>query len=190
MKDALVNIEYKHISRVDEDGSITDIPEGYEVVSISNVKAAEFEASAESLYLVDGELKNQDEMDEIISTERKESRFQSNVEFFKSRKIRKIKLARDTEYKSILVTSDGLHFKADLETIIDVKSIIEMLPDGGSYADYKCADGTYNTVTKEQFKTAITEGITRKGMVFAKEKALDDAIEAATSFAELDSIVW
>ena len=30
----------------------------------------------------------------------------------------------------------------------NTKTIIEILPDGGSFPDYKCADGSYNTISK------------------------------------------
>lgn len=195
MKDALVNIEHKYISIVDEDGSITNIPDGYEVISISDTAAAEFEADPNVLlYLVDGEVKSQTEMDEIISTERsverKESQFQSNAEFFKSRKIQEIKLARDDAYNSNIVTSDGLHFKADLETIIDVQQIIAMLADGDVYPGYKNANGAYNDITKEQFITALTEGALRKSASFATEKVLTEQVDTALTFDELNAITW
>lgn len=108
----------------------------------------------------------------------------------KTVKIQEIKQARDDEYTSVLVTSDGLHFKADLETIIDVKTMIETLPDGASYTGYKNADGSYNDVTKAQFQTAITEGGARKAAAFGKERALVDLIVNASTKAELDGINW
>ena len=77
-----------------------------------------------------------------------------------------------------------------METIIDVKTLIEILPDGGSFVGYKSADGSYNVITKEQFQTAITEGIERKTAAFAKEAQLVAAVSAATTVTELDAIVW
>ena len=88
------------------------------------------------------------------------------------------------------MTSDGLQFKSDLETIIDVKTLIEILPDGGSFVGYKSADGSYNVITKEQFQTAITEGIERKSAAFSKEAQLVEAVTATTTLAELEAIVW
>lgn len=191
MKDALVNTEHRRIRKVEEDGTITEVPEGFEVVSISDAKATTFENSAEPLFLVDGDLKNQGEMREIRSAERRELRFQSDPERFKTRKREEIKSARDAEYTSTLVTSDGFHFKTDLETIIDVKTMIEMLAlDTDTFVDYKNADGTYNTITKVQLQTAISEGISRKAVAFGKEKVLVVAVEAATTKAELDQVIW
>ena len=182
MKNALVNIESRRIHLVSEEG-ILITPDGFEIISISNSKAEAVEASTDPLFLVNGELKTVDDMKEI-------RRFQRNSERMKDMKKLEIKKARDDEYNSNLVTSDGLHFKADLETIIDVKSIIEMLPDGGSYADYKNADGSYNTISTSQFQNAIVEGIQRKSAVFGKEKVLTGLVDAAVTADELRNITW
>ena len=192
MKNALINIETKRIIKVQEDA----YEDGYynadyrEVVQISNAKAATFEASDEPLFLINGNLITFEGKMEIERLQRREERFTENTDMFKSRKIEEIKKARDAEYNAILVTSDGFKFKSDLETIIDVKTLIEILPDGGSFVGYKSADGSYNVITKEQFKTAITEGIERKTAAFSKEAQLVAAASAATTFAELQAIVW
>jgi hypothetical protein len=192
MKNALINIKTKRIIKVQEDA----YEDGYydtdyrEVVQISNAKAATFESSDEPLFLINGNLVTFEGKMEIERLQRREERFTENTDMFKSRKIEEIKKARDAEYNAILVTSDGFKFKSDLETIIDVKTLIEILPDGGSFVGYKSADGSYNVITKEQFKTAITEGIERKTAAFSKEAQLVAAASAATTFAELQAIVW
>lgn len=185
MKNALINKETSRIIRV-QDGDFLNMPEFAEVVSISDAKAAIFESSTGPMFLINNEVVG---LDVKMATKR-EQRFAENSNPFKSRKIEEIKKARDAEYNAILVTSDGLQFKSDLETIIDVKTLIEILPDGGSFQGYKSADGSYNTITKEQFQTAITEGIARKSAAFAKEAQLVASVSAATTFAELEAITW
>jgi hypothetical protein len=189
MKNALINIESKRIIRV-KDGDFLNVPEFAEVVSISNAKASAFESSTEPMFLISNEVVSLDEKIATERQERKEERFAENSDLFRSRKIEEIKKGRDAEYNAILVTSDGLQFKSDLETIIDVKTLIETLPDGGSFVGYKSADGSYNTITKEQFQNAITEGITRKIAAFSKEAQLAASVSAATTLAELEAIVW
>lgn len=189
MKNALINTKERRIIEV-KDGDFLHIPDFAEVVSISNAKAATFESSTEPMFLIDNEVVGLEVKIEAKKQQRREERFAQNTNAFKSRKIEEIKKARDMEYNAILVTSDGLQFKSDLETIIDVKTLIEMLPDGSSFEGYKSADGTYNTITKEQFQNAITEGIARKSAAFAKEAQLVAAVSAATTLAELQSITW
>ena len=189
MKNALINAETKLIIKV-KDGDFLAIPDFAEVVSISNAKASTFESSTEPMFLISNEVVGLDEKMASERQERREERFVENSDFFKSRKIEEIKKGRDAEYNSILTTSDGLQFKSDLETIIDVKTLIEILPDGGSFVGYKSADGSYNVITKEQFQTAITEGIERKTAAFAKEAQLVATVSAATTLAELEAVVW
>lgn len=189
MKNALINTETKRIIKV-KDGDFLAIPDFAEVISISNAKASTFESSTELMFLIDNEVVGFDGKRAAKRQERREERFVENSDFFKSRKIEEIKKARDAEYNSILTTSDGLKFKSDLETIIDVKTLIEILPDGGSFVGYKSADGSYNVITKEQFQTAITEGIERKTAAFAKEAQLVAAVSAATTLAELEAVAW
>lgn len=189
MKNALINTETKRIIRV-KDGDFLSTPDFAEVVSISNAKATTFESSTEPMFLIGGEVVGLDEKMAAKRTEIREQRFAKNSDMFKSRKIEEIKKGRDAEYKAILVTSDGLKFKSDLETIIDVKTLIEILPDGGSFVGYKSADSSYNVITKEQFQTAITEGIARKSAAFAKEAQLVAAVSAAATRAELEAVVW
>jgi hypothetical protein len=192
MKNALINAETKRIIEVQENAYEDDyyIPDFQEIVQISNAKAATFESSTEPMFLISNEVVSLDEKMATERQERKEERFAENSDLFRSRKIQEIKKGRDAEYNAILVTSDGLQFKSDLETIIDVKTLIEILPDGGSFVGYKSADGSYNVITKEQFQTAITEGIERKSAAFAKEAQLVEAVTAATTLAELEAIVW
>lgn len=189
MKNALINKETSRIIRV-QDGDFLDMSELTEVVSISDAKAAIFESSTGPMFLINNEVVGLDVKMATKIEERREQRFAENSNPFKSRKIEEIKKARDAEYNAILVTSDGLQFKSDLETIIDVKTLIEILPDGGSFQGYKSADGSYNTITKEQFQTAITEGIARKSAAFTKEAQLVASVSAATTFAELEAITW
>jgi hypothetical protein len=192
MKNALINAKTKRIIEVQENAYEDDyyIPDFQEIVQISNAKAATFESSTEPMFLISNEVVSLDEKMATERQERKEERFAENSDLFRSRKIQEIKKGRDAEYNAILVTSDGLQFKSDLETIIDVKTLIEILPDGGSFVGYKSADGSYNVITKEQFQTAITEGIERKSAAFAKEAQLVEAVTAATTLAELEAIVW
>lgn len=189
MKNALINIATRRIIKV-KDGDFLNVPDFAEVVSISNAKATTFESSTEPMFLINDEVVGLEVKMEAKKQQRREEQFAQNTDAFKSHKIEEIKKARDAEYNAILITSDGLPFKADLETIIDVKTLIEILPDGGSFEGYKSADGTYNTITKEQFQNAITEGIARKTAAFAKEAQLVAAVSAATTLAELESITW
>ena len=192
MKNALIITETRRITEVQEDA----YEDGYydvnyqEVVQISNAKAATFESSDEPLFLINNNVVTFEEKMDIEELERREARFTENVDLFKSIKVKEIERARNAEYNSILTTSDGFKFKADLETIIDTKTIIEILPDGASFPDYKCADGSYNTISKAQFQTAITEGIQRKSAAFARQKQLVEQIGNAATLAELNTIVW
>lgn len=191
MKNALINTETRRIIEVQEDAYEDGYYADYqEVVQISNAKAATFESSDEQMFLINNNVITFEEKMVIERAERREERFAQNPDLFKPKKSEEIKRARDAEYNSILTTSDGFQFKADLETIIDTKTIIEILPDGGSFVDYKCADGSYNTISKAQFQTAISEGIERKSAAFSREKELNEAIANATTFAELNAIVW
>ena len=101
-----------------------------------------------------------------------------------------IKAARDDAYQSILTTSFGLQFKADLETIIDIQTIVSLLADGDIYPNYKTANGEYHNISKEQFTLAIAEGVQRKGTAFTREYALSQHIKAANTKTELEAIVW
>jgi len=192
MKNALINIETKRIVEVQEE----EYRDGYydtsfrEVVSISNAKAETFESSDEILFLIDSNVMTLAEKMVYKKSQEREETFSENGDIFKARKLAEIKIARDAEYNSILTTSDGFQFKADLETIIDIKTIIETLSDGESFTDYKCADGSYTTISKVQFQTAISEGIQRKSEAFAREKVLGESVSSATTFAALDAIVW
>jgi len=159
-------------------------------VSISNAKAETFESSSESLFLINNDLMTLEEKMAHEKSQEREERFTENSVFLKARKVLEIKNARDAEYTSILTTSDGFKFKGDLETVLDLKTISDNLSDGGSFTNYKCADGSYNTISKAQFQTAITEGIERKSVAFAREKELGELIDSASTFAELDAIVW
>jgi hypothetical protein len=191
MKNALINTETRRIIEVQEDAYEDGYYADYqEVVQISNTKAATFDSSDEQMFLINNNVITFEEKMVIERAERREERFAQNPDLFKPKKSEEIKRARDAEYNSILTTSDGFQFKADLETIIDTKTIIEILPDGGSFVDYKCADGSYNTISKAQFQTAISEGIERKSAAFSREKELNEAIANATTFAELNAIVW
>ena len=192
MKNALINKNTKRICKVQEaayvDGSYdTDIREA---VSISNAKAETFESSSEPLFLINNDLMTLNEKIAYEKSQEREERFTETSDFLKARKILEIKNARDAEYTSILTTSDGLKFKGDLETVLDLKTISDNLSDGGSFTNYKCADGSYNTISKAQFQTAIKEGIERKSAAFAREKELSESVASASTFAELDAIVW
>ena len=192
MKNALINTETRRIIEVQEDA----YEDGYydvnyqEVVQISNAKAATFESSDEPFFLINNEVVTSGEKMNIEMLQRREAIFTENPDLFKSIKVKEIERARNSEYNSILTTSDGFKFKADLETIIDTKTIIEILPDGASFPDYKCADGSYNTISKAQFQTAITEGIQRKSAAFARQKQLVEQVGNAATLAELNTIVW
>lgn len=192
MKNVLIHTSTKEIldSSEDDFSYIPGIGEKYSVVSVSNAKAETFESATDSVYLVDNQVISFEANKNRLKEEYRNQRFTDNVDLFKANKISKIKAARDTEYKSTLTTTDGLQFKADLETIIDVKSIIETLADGESFSNYKLADGSYSNITKTQFQTAIREGIERKIAAFAKEAELATEISAATTRTELDAITW
>ena len=109
----------------------------------------------------------------------------------KEAKLAEIRAARDAEYRSVLTTSDGLQFKADLETIIDIQTITSMLVDAEDvYPNYKTANGEYHDISKAQFDLAIAEGIQRKAAAFGKEFSLASQVQQAATVAELDAIGW
>ena len=56
MKKAIINTESKRINRV-KDGDFVVIPEGREMISITNAQAAQFESSAGPLFYIGNELK-------------------------------------------------------------------------------------------------------------------------------------
>jgi hypothetical protein len=166
----LVNAKSKHLTTETVDGVTTNLNE----IRSSDLT---YDSKIETLQIVD----------DVVTVVARPN----YLENLKTHKLNEIKEARNAEYTSILITSDGLHFHSDLETIIDVKTMIEMLAlDTDTFADYKNADGTYNTITKLQFQTALIEGSIRKVTAFGKQKVLVEAVEAATAKAELDAIVW
>ena len=114
----------------------------------------------------------------------------AKLETYKKLNLKIIKESRDKEYQSILTTSFGLQFKADLETIIDIQTIISLLADGDVYPNYKTADGEYHNISKEQFALAIAEGVQRKGEAFAKEYILSQQIKTANTIEEVKAVVW
>lgn len=56
MKNAIINTETKRIVRV-KDGDFKIVPEGKEVVSITDAQATQFESSTEHLFYISNELK-------------------------------------------------------------------------------------------------------------------------------------
>lgn len=108
----------------------------------------------------------------------------------KQEKLDELKKSRDEEYLSVLTTSFGIQFKTDLETIIDIQTIISLLADGDEYSNYKTANGEYHNISKEEFSLAIAEGVQRKSEAFAKEYLLSLQVQQATTLAELESINW
>lgn len=190
MKKILVNKETKRIQRILK--AEEQIPfqgvEDIEEASITNKQASKVENAKEPLFFIDKVIYNFEEKLEIQKKLRQQQRFEQNENLIKSSKKLQIKQNRDKEYKSNIVTSDGLEFKTDLETITDIKIIIGMLADGEVFVDYKLADGTYATITKEQFQRAIDEGMERKKQAFAKEKTLVEAVNLATTFEQVQSL--
>jgi hypothetical protein len=188
MKDISIHSKSYTIVQIADVGQITLISDNFHIATITEGEASKITPTSK---FYDGEVKSFEEMMEIESKIRDEVLYTENPEIFRARKRREIVNARNAEYTSVLVTSDGLHFKTDLETIIDVKTIIETLSsDTDVYQSYKNADGSYNDITKAQFQTSISEGIMRKGAAFLKQKTLVDAINAAQTKEELDLIVW
>jgi predicted flavoprotein YhiN len=152
MKKILVEKETKRIERIlneEENLSLQGL-EGIEEVSITNKQAEKVKNAKEPLFFIDKVVYNFEEKLQIQKKLRQQQRFEQNENLIKSSKKIQIKQNRDKEYKSNIVTSDGLEFKTDLETITDLKTIIGMLADGEVFVDYKLADGTYATITKEQ----------------------------------------
>lgn len=189
MKKILVNKETKRIQRILREDEISfQGVEGFEEASITNKQAKKVENAKEPLFFIDKVVYNFEEKLEIQKKLRQQQRFEQNENLIKSSKKLRIKQDRDREYKSNIVTSDGLEFKTDLETITDIKTIIGMLADGEVFVDYKLADGTYATITKEQFQRAIVEGMERKKQAFAKEKTLVEAVDSATTFEQVQSL--
>tara|TARA_R110000772_G_scaffold240041_1_gene352164 strand:- start:1166 stop:1702 length:537 start_codon:yes stop_codon:yes gene_type:complete len=178
MKIALITIEDKHIVDIYDEVQPFEL-EGMEQVEITNARAITAQENPGSFFLIDGKLVNF-----------REKFFLEDPSSLKNSKRREIKLARNKAYQSNMISSDGFEFKADLETVFDIKTIIEILPDGGSFPDYKCADGSYNTISKVQFQTAITEGVQRKLTAFAREKQLNEEVDNAISLEVLDAIAW
>lgn len=190
MKKILVNKQTKTIRRILNKGEETSFQnaEDFEVASITNKQAKKIETAKEPLFFIDKTIHNLEEKLKIQKKLRQQQRFEQNENLIKSSKILQIKQSRDKEYKSNIVTSDGFEFKTDLETIIDIKTIIGMLADGEVFIDYKLADGTYATLTKEQFQKAIDENMERKKHAFAKEKTLTEAVNSATNFEQIHSL--
>lgn len=190
MKKILVNKQTKTIRRILNQGEETSFQnaEDFEVESITNKQAKKVETAKESLFFIDKTIYNLEEKLKIQKKLRQQQRFEQNENLIKSSKILQIKQSRDKEYKSNIVTSDGFEFKTDLETITDIKTIIGMLADGEVFIDYKLADGTYATLTKEQFQKAIDENMERKKYAFAKEKTLTEAVNSATNFEQIHSL--
>ena len=60
MKKAIINTESKKINRIKDD-DFAVIPEGREMVSITDAQAAQFESSSEPLFYIDNELKTFDQ---------------------------------------------------------------------------------------------------------------------------------
>jgi hypothetical protein len=60
MKKAIINKESKRINRVKDD-DFAVIPEGREMISITNAQAAQFESSSEPLFYIDNQLKTFDQ---------------------------------------------------------------------------------------------------------------------------------
>lgn len=94
------------------------------------------------------------------------------------------------EYNSDFVTSDGIPFRAHLEAIIDVQGLVESMAPLAVFQGYKCADGIFRDITREQFQEALTGGMMRKIGAFAKRKVLTDMIHAATDEAAVAAITW
>jgi len=189
MKKILVNKETKRIQRIlkEDETSFQGIGD-IEEASITNKQAKKVENAKEPLFFIDKVIYNFEEKLQIQKKLRQQQRFEQNENLIKSSKKIQIKQNRDKEYKSNIVTSDGLEFKTDLETITDIKTIIETLADGEVFVDYKLADGTYATITKEQFQRAIDEGMERKKQAFAKEKTLVESVNSATNFEQIHSL--
>jgi hypothetical protein len=60
MKKAIINKESKRINRVKDD-DFAVIPEGREMISITNAQAAQIESSSEPLFYIDNQLKTFDQ---------------------------------------------------------------------------------------------------------------------------------
>lgn len=114
--------------------------------------------------------------------------FGFNLEANKAAKIGAIAKNCEAEYTADLVSSDGISLRAHVEAIIDVQMLIESLAPGETFNGYKCADGVFRDITREQFQTALSEGVTRKVTAFAKRKTLTDQVNAASNQAELEAI--
>jgi len=121
---------------------------------------------------------------------RQQERWAEQSEILKAKKIKQIADFCNAEYMSDLVTSDDIPFRTHLEAIIDVNTLIEMLAPEQTFIGYKCADGIFRDITREQFETALNEGIARKVAAFTKRKILVEAVENANSIQELNQIQW
>lgn len=127
----------------------------------------------------------QEEIDAALS-----DRVTPALSVLRERQIAKIAEACQNEYSSDIVSSDGIPFRAHLEANIDVQMLVESLAPGEAFAGYKCADGQFRDITREQFQTALSEGVTRKVTAFAKRKLLTEQINSASTQAEIQAIEW
>jgi len=118
------------------------------------------------------------------------SKREERLPFFKANKLKEISDACKNEYTGDLTSSDGFVFSADVEAIIDIQLIIAALPPLGVFEGYKCVDDQFYDITREQFETALNDGITRKITAFAKRKVLAESVNNASTVDEVLAIVW
>ncbi|WP_309387515.1 DUF4376 domain-containing protein [Cerasicoccus frondis] len=97
--------------------------------------------------------------------------------------------ACEAEY-SADIEVEGIPFRTHLEARADVNDLINLLAPLEVYANYKCADGVFRDITREQFLAGYQAAMARKSAAFTKRKTLTDAIDAASTQAELEAINW
>ncbi len=97
--------------------------------------------------------------------------------------------ACEAEYSADIVV-EGIPFRTHLEARADVNDLLNLLAPLEVYANYKCADGVFRDITREQFLAGYQAAMARKSAAFTKRKTLTDAIDAATTQAELEAINW
>lgn len=106
----------------------------------------------------------------------------------KATKLIEIRAEREATWQDVLVTSFGVPFWTDAQTQLDVSTIINILEPEQVYEAYTCADGLDRDLTREQFQLAFYEGVVRKKTAFAVWRQKRDAVNAATTQAELQAI--
>lgn len=194
MKYAVVRTESSRIQRiVDEAPQAT--PDGVVVVEVSDELAAEYAASKDLApakqkhFLVDGVLKDSDEMRAIQYEQARADGFAANPAAFKARLIRKAQAKRN---KSILAGFEfgGKQFQTrnpiDIQNIMNVG--IAAQADPAFTTSFRSTDNTWVPLNNADCKAFYAAMVAAGAGVWAWFSAKEAEIAAANTLAELDAI--